>query len=61
MDWITVAQDRGRWPAFVNAVMNLRVIPQIYHVVRNDRGTNRQTGFLHSSFIRLTSPSIKVL
>jgi hypothetical protein len=25
MDWIGLAQDRYRWPALVNAVMNLRV------------------------------------
>jgi len=25
MDWIDVAQDRDRWWAFVNAVMNLQV------------------------------------
>ena len=25
MDWIDVAQDRYRWRALVNAVMNLRV------------------------------------
>jgi hypothetical protein len=25
MDWIDLAQDRNRWLALVNAVMNLRV------------------------------------
>jgi len=25
MDWIELAQDRGRWQALVNAVMNLLV------------------------------------
>jgi len=25
MDWITVARDRDRWWALVNAVMNLRI------------------------------------
>jgi len=26
MDWIDVAEDRDRWRAVVNAVMNLRVL-----------------------------------
>jgi hypothetical protein len=25
MDWIDLAQDRGRWMALVNTVMNIRV------------------------------------
>jgi hypothetical protein len=25
IDWVKLAQDRGRWQALVNAVMNLRV------------------------------------
>jgi hypothetical protein len=25
MDWTGLVQDRGRWPAFVNVIMNLQV------------------------------------
>jgi len=26
MDWIDLAQDRDRWPIFLNAVMNCRIL-----------------------------------
>jgi len=25
MDWIDLAQDRDRWPVFVNAMMNIQL------------------------------------
>jgi hypothetical protein len=32
MDWIELAQDRYRWLALVNAVINLRVVPKIEEI-----------------------------
>jgi len=32
MDWINVAQDRDRWQALVNAVMNLQVPHKMWRV-----------------------------
>jgi hypothetical protein len=34
VEWIQLAQDRGRWRAVVNAVMNLRILaPQSYLLI----------------------------
>ena len=33
MDWIYLAQDRGRWWALVNAAMNLRVLQNAVNIL----------------------------
>jgi hypothetical protein len=43
--WIGVAQDRNRWRALVNSVMNLRVL----HKMLGNHGVALQLGGLSSS------------
>jgi hypothetical protein len=41
VDWIRLAEDRDRWPAVVNAVMNLRVFRHgVSNALLNEKGTS---------------------
>jgi hypothetical protein len=49
MDWIQLTYDRGRWRAFINTVMKMRVLaPRSYLVnyfnVYTEQHINKQTG-----------------